>query len=62
MLFQSFIGLLLQFAFFSLAAAAPVTTQGKNVGMPVGGGVIGFIVLVLDVIACSKYTVHYRVF
>ncbi|KAF2745452.1 hypothetical protein M011DRAFT_488061 [Sporormia fimetaria CBS 119925] len=51
MMLQSFIGLLLQFLFFSLASAAPVTTQGNNtVGYGAGGGVVGFVVLVLDII------------
>jgi hypothetical protein len=51
MMLQALLTLLLQFAFFSLSAAAPVTTQDNAVGYGTGGGVIGFVVLVLDIIA-----------
>ncbi|ORY00225.1 hypothetical protein BCR34DRAFT_606326 [Clohesyomyces aquaticus] len=51
MMFQAFLSLLLQFSLMSFASAAPFTTQGgQDIGGSVGGGVIGFIVLVLDII------------
>jgi hypothetical protein len=53
-MFQIALSVLLQLALFSLAAAAPLTTEGHNHGIQwqhgVGGGVVGFIVLVLDII------------
>jgi hypothetical protein len=52
---QTLFTLLLQFALFSLTSAAPVTTQDNAIGYGTGGGVIGFIVLVLDIIAFSMY-------
>lgn len=47
MLFQALLTLLLQ---LHLAAAAPITAQGNEVGFGAGGGVIGFVVLILDII------------
>ncbi|KAF2119046.1 hypothetical protein BDV96DRAFT_643203 [Lophiotrema nucula] len=49
-MFQNVLGfVLLQLC--ALAAAAPVTAQGQNPWQGgVGGGVVGFIVLVLDII------------
>ncbi|KAF2276075.1 uncharacterized protein EI97DRAFT_501376 [Westerdykella ornata] len=51
MLLQSFLALLLQLCLVSAAPAAPVSAQGHNtIGYGAGGGVVGFIVLVLDII------------
>ncbi|KAF2737772.1 hypothetical protein EJ04DRAFT_561201 [Polyplosphaeria fusca] len=53
MMFQAFLSLLLQFSLFSLAFAAPsgkVSIQDTALSGGIGGGVIGFIVLVLDII------------
>jgi len=54
-MFQSTLGLLFQLlSLLSLAAAAPVTTAGHHGAQPwhygAGGGVVGFIVLILDII------------
>jgi hypothetical protein len=51
MMLQALLSLLLQFAFFSLTSAAPVHTESNAIGYGTGGGVIGFVVLVLDIIA-----------
>jgi hypothetical protein len=49
------ISLLLQLSLFMLAEAAPITAQSaKPWQAGTGGGIIGFIVLVLDIIAWSK--------
>jgi len=50
-MFQFALAALLQLSLCMLAEAAPITTQGTNWQGPTGGGVIGFIVLVLDIIA-----------
>jgi hypothetical protein len=50
-MFQVALALLLQ---LSVCMAAPITTQGTNWQGPTGGGVLGFIVLVLDIIAWGK--------
>lgn len=53
MLLQAFLALLLQ---LSLVSAAPVSAEGHNtIGYGAGGGVVGFIVLVLDIIVFSTY-------
>jgi hypothetical protein len=50
------ISLLLQLSLFMLAEAAPITAQSaKPWQAGTGGGIIGFIVLVLDIIAWSMY-------
>jgi hypothetical protein len=50
------LSLLLQLSMFMLAEAAPMTVQSaKPWQAGTGGGIIGFIVLVLDIIAWSKY-------
>lgn len=50
------LSLLLQLSMFMLAEAAPITAQSaKPWQAGTGGGIIGFIVLVLDIIAWSKY-------
>lgn len=49
------LSLLLQLSMFMLAEAAPITAQSaKPWQAGTGGGIIGFIVLVLDIIAWSK--------
>jgi len=49
---QSALSVLLQLLLFSLAAAAPITTEshGQAWHYGAGGGVVGFIVLILDII------------
>jgi hypothetical protein len=50
------LSLLLQLSMFMLAEAAPITAQSaKPWQAGTGGGIVGFIVLVLDIIAWSKY-------
>jgi len=47
--------IILQLSLFVLAEAAPMTTQSaKPWQAGTGGGIVGFIVLVLDIIAWSK--------
>jgi len=49
------ISLFLQLSMFMLAEAAPLTVQSaKPWQAGTGGGIVGFIVLVLDIIAWSK--------
>lgn len=51
-MYQAVLALLLQIAF---VAAAPVhATKDDMLGYHVGGGVVGFIVLVLDIIVWCK--------
>lgn len=56
-MFQHFINILLQLSLASLALAAPVandvTTASNSWQYGTGGGVLGFIVLVLDIIVFS---------
>lgn len=54
MFLQVILSLLLQFSLFSLAAAAPVHTQDA-VGYGAGGGVLGFVVLILDIICWGMF-------
>jgi hypothetical protein len=56
MMFQSALSTLLQLSLICLAAAAPLTTQnhGNSWQYGTGGGVLGLIVLVLDIIVVSK--------
>jgi hypothetical protein len=44
----------MQLAFCLLANAAPVTTQNQHWQAPTGGGIVGLIVLILDIIAWGK--------
>jgi hypothetical protein len=57
MLFQSALSLLLQFCFLSLASAAPIEAarHGNAWQYGAGGGIVGFIVLILDIIVFSKF-------
>ncbi|USP78712.1 hypothetical protein yc1106_05986 [Curvularia clavata] len=51
-MFNLVLSLLLQLSMFMLAEAAPVTAQGAEPWQAgTGGGIVGFIVLVLDIIA-----------
>ncbi|KAK7189584.1 hypothetical protein DPSP01_001578 [Paraphaeosphaeria sporulosa] len=50
-MFQFVLAALLQLSLGLLVEAAPVTAQGTSWQGPTGGGVVGFIVLVLDIIA-----------
>ena len=61
---STLIPLLLQFAFFSLALASPIaladetvaaSAHGNSWSFGAGGGVLGFIVLVLDIIVWSMF-------
>lgn len=60
-MFTSTLNLLLQFALLSLAAAAPLagevatTSHGNAWQYGAGGGIIGFIVLILDIIVFSTF-------
>lgn len=54
-MFSFAVSVLLQLSLFMLAEAAPITTQAaKPWQAGTGGGIVGFIVLVLDIIAWSK--------
>ena len=54
-MFHIMLSLLFQLALFAVANASPITTQSDDfLGYHVGGGVFGFIVLVLDIIVWSK--------
>lgn len=54
-MFQNVLGMLLQLSLMSLASAAPIEAQrhGNVWQYGAGGGVLGFIVLVLDIIIFS---------
>lgn len=56
MALQKTLAMLLQFLMFSLVTAAPITTEshGNSWQYGAGGGVVGFIVLILDIIVFSK--------
>ena len=54
-MFNYVLAALLQLSMFMLAEAAPITSQSaKPWQAGTGGGIVGFIVLVLDIIAWSK--------
>lgn len=55
-MFQHVFTLLMQLALFTLAEASPITakTASDPLGYQVGGGVFGFIVLVIDIIIWSE--------
>lgn len=54
-MFNLVLSALLQLSFFMLAEAAPISAQSaKPWQAGTGGGIVGFIVLVLDIIAWSK--------
>lgn len=57
MALQKTLAMLLQFLMFSLVTAAPITTEshGNSWQYGAGGGVVGFIVLILDIIVFSKF-------
>lgn len=46
---------LMQLAFCLLANAAPITTQSQSWQAGTGGGIVGLIVLILDIIAWGKF-------
>ncbi|QDS72712.1 hypothetical protein FKW77_003480 [Venturia effusa] len=52
MSFQNTLAMMLHFLMFSLVTAAPITTEshGNSWQYGAGGGVVGFIVLILDII------------
>ena len=56
-MFNDMLATLLQLSFFALAAASPINTQMESnpTGYHIGGGIAGFIVLVLDIIVWSKF-------
>lgn len=55
-MFQLAIAALLQLSLAFFVEAAPVTTQSTAWQGPTGGGIVGFIVLVLDIIAWGMYS------
>jgi hypothetical protein len=64
-MFQLTLGAIVQFLLFSLAAAAPMATESRHGNAwqyGAGGGVIGFIVLILDIIVFSKFDFAYTLF
>jgi hypothetical protein len=55
-MFNLLLAALLELSFFMLVEAAPVSAQSaKPWQAGTGGGIVGFIVLVLDIIAWSKF-------
>jgi hypothetical protein len=57
MALQKTLAMLLQFLMFTLVTAAPIVTEGHHGNTwqyGAGGGVVGFIVLILDIIVFSK--------
>lgn len=58
-MFNFVLSLLLQLSMFMMAEAAPITAQGAEPWQAgTGGGIVGFIVLVLDIIAWSTFPSH----
>jgi hypothetical protein len=55
-MFQFVLAALLQLSLGLLVEGAPVSAQGTNWQGPTGGGVVGFIVLILDIIAWGMYS------
>lgn len=56
-MFQAALQMLLQLSLLSLAEAAPVTVQTQNAWRyGAGGGIVGFIVLILDIIVFGMST------
>lgn len=51
---QSFLHMILQLALASLAMAAPMSIESNSWQYGTGGGVIGFIVFILDIIFIGK--------
>jgi hypothetical protein len=54
--FHNTLLMLIQLSLYSFAAAAPISTESHGNGWRYGapGGVVGFIVLILDIIVFSK--------
>lgn len=52
-MYQLALAALLQLSLFSLAEAAPISAQSNSWQYGTGGGIIGFIVLILDIIVFS---------
>ena len=55
-MFQLALAALLQLSLALFVEAAPITTQSASWQGPTGGGIVGFIVLVLDIIAWGQYS------
>jgi hypothetical protein len=53
-MYQTSLLLALQVAFASIVSAAPVQAQSNSWQYGTGGGIIGFIVLILDIIVIRK--------
>lgn len=51
---QNFLHLILQLALASLAWAAPMSIESNSWQYGTGGGIVGFIVFILDVIFIGK--------
>lgn len=54
-MYQNTLSLLLQLALASLAAAAPVKAQSNSWQYGTGGGIVGLIVFILDIIVIGEY-------
>lgn len=54
-MFQFVLAALLQLSLGLLVEAAPVSAQGTNWQGPTGGGILGLIVLILDIIAWGMH-------
>ena len=50
MFHQSVLSLVLQLSLLSLAVAQPISTNSNSWQYGTGGGIIGFIILILDII------------
>jgi len=59
-MFQIALQMLIQLSMLSLAMAAPVSVEshGNAWGYGAGGGIVGFIVLILDIIVFSTFRDH----
>lgn len=54
-MFQLALAAILQLSLALLAEAQPITTQSTAWQGPTGGGIVGLIVLILDIIAWGMY-------
>lgn len=57
-MFNFILAVLVQLSLVAFAAAAPVTAQdhGNAIQYGTGGGIVGFIVLILDIITIRMYS------
>lgn len=54
-MYQTSLLLALQVAFASMVAAAPIHAESNSWQYGTGGGIIGFIVLILDLIVICEF-------